>query len=46
MLIIGSENFTFSDNPELSLCISDDRLFKDARARLASLITNKRFTGR
>lgn len=44
VLIIGSENFTFSDNPELSLCIYDDRLFRDARARLASLITGKRFT--
>jgi hypothetical protein len=45
VLLIGSENFTFSNNPELSLCIFDDRLFRDARARLASLITEKRFTG-
>ena len=44
-LLIGSENFTFSINPELSLCIFDDRLFHEARARLASLITDKRFKG-
>lgn len=44
VLLIGSENFTFSSNPELSLCLFDDRLFRDARARLASLITGKRFT--
>jgi hypothetical protein len=43
-MLIGSENFTFSANPELSLCIFDDRLFREARARLASLITDKRFT--
>jgi hypothetical protein len=45
VLLIGSENFTFSHNPELSLCIFDDRLFHEARARLASLITDKRFKG-
>lgn len=43
VLILGSENFTFSKNPELSLCIYDDRLFREAKARLASLITGKRF---
>jgi len=43
VLIIGSENLTFSRNPELSLCIFDDRLFREAKARLASLITGKRF---
>lgn len=43
-MLIGSENFTFSTNPELSLCTFDDRLFREARARLASLITDKRFT--
>lgn len=43
VLIIGSENFTFSKNPELSLCVYDDRLFREAKARLASLITGKRF---
>ncbi len=43
ILIIGSENLTFSTNPELSLCIYDDRLFREARARLTSLITGKRF---
>jgi hypothetical protein len=46
VLLIGSENFTFSSNPELSLCMFDDRLFRDARARLASLITGKRFKGK
>lgn len=43
VLIIGSENLTFSKNPELSLCIYDDRIYREARARLASLITGKRF---
>jgi len=43
VLILGSENFTFSESPELSLCIYDDRLFREAKARLASLITRKRF---
>jgi len=43
VLVLGSENFTFSKNPELSLCIYDDRLFREAKARLASLITGKRF---
>lgn len=43
VLIIGSENLTFSKNPELSLCIYDDRLFREAKARLTSLITGKRF---
>jgi hypothetical protein len=43
-MLIGSENFTFSTNPELSLCTFDDRLFREARGRLASLITDKRFT--
>jgi len=43
ILLIGSENLTFSRNPELSLCIYDDRLFREAKARLASLITSKRF---
>lgn len=43
VLLLGSENFTFSKNPELSLCIYDDRLYREARARLASLITQKKF---
>lgn len=43
VLIIGSENLTFSSNPELSLCVYDDRLFREAKARLASLITGKKF---
>lgn len=43
LLLLGSENLTFSKNPELSLCIYDDRLFREARARLASLITQKKF---
>ncbi len=43
VLLLGSENLTFSRNPELSLCIYDDRLFREAKARLASLITWKRF---
>ena len=43
VLLLGSENFTFSKNPELSLCVYDDRLFREARARLASLITRKTF---
>lgn len=43
VLVLGSENLTFSDNPELSLCIYDDRLFRDVRSRLASLITPTRF---
>jgi hypothetical protein len=43
VLLLGSENLTFSRNPELSLCIYDDRLFREAKARLASLITWRRF---
>jgi hypothetical protein len=43
LLILGSENFTFSENPELSICIHEERLFRQAKNMLGSLITGKKF---
>lgn len=43
LLILGSENLTFSENPELSISIRDERLFRQAKGMLGSLITGRKF---
>lgn len=43
LLILGSENLTFSENPELSISIHDERLFRQAKGMLGSLITGRKF---